>query len=166
MGQHADLTGIDIHSPFAFIYPDAAARLGATGFQASDVRKLALQTDNNTPWMLTNHSPVAWRLHGFKETSEIVALASDTVPCNQGTFFTRTVVGGATFVFSSPPSDGAYAFTMKVTHTSGVINFPASVKWPGDTAPTLTAGRTHRFVFATENGGASWQGGSLVNYSG
>lgn len=43
------------------IYNDAAAREAAIGFAASDVGTLVRQTDNNSVWMLVNHSPITWR---------------------------------------------------------------------------------------------------------
>ena len=56
-GYHADLTGEDIHVPYAWSYADTAAREGATGFAAGDVGKLALQEDDNSLWMLTAITP-------------------------------------------------------------------------------------------------------------
>lgn len=42
--------------------------------------------------------------------------------------------------------------------TAYTVNWPASVKWPGGTAPTLTstAGRSDVFVFYTNNSGTTW----------
>lgn len=47
----------EIHIPYNWSYANAAARTGATGFIASDVGKLARQTDNNTLWILTATTP-------------------------------------------------------------------------------------------------------------
>lgn len=41
-------------------YANAAARIAATGFVASDVTKWAKQLDNRTYWELTDDSPVTW----------------------------------------------------------------------------------------------------------
>jgi microcystin-dependent protein len=51
------------HVPYNWTYANAAARTGASGFVSADVGKLALQTDNNTLWMLTATTPT-WALAG------------------------------------------------------------------------------------------------------
>ena len=60
----------------------------------------------------------------------------------------------------------AYAFTFEVTlNGSNAITWPASVKWPADTAPAITDGKTQVFVFLTDDGGTRWRGSSLVDYT-
>jgi hypothetical protein len=93
-----------------------------------------------------------------------VAIAASDVDCSLGNYFTKTVNGATTFSFSNAPAAKAYSFTLEITHTSGTITWPASVKWPADTAPTLNTGKTHVLVFVTDDGGSRWRGGSLVNY--
>lgn len=63
-GFHADLTGVNIHVPYAWSYADSTAREAATGFDSGDVGKLALQEDDYSLWILTDDSPVAWVLVG------------------------------------------------------------------------------------------------------
>mgnify|MGYP001455439490 CR=1 FL=1 len=46
-----------------WVYATAAARLAASGFVSGDLYKLALQSDNNTLWMLTATTPT-WQLIG------------------------------------------------------------------------------------------------------
>lgn len=92
-----------------------------------------------------------------------LAVASTLIYCAQANYFTRTVTANQGFTFYSPPS-GAYSFTLEVTHTAGTITWPTSVKWPGDTAPTLTAGKTHLFMFVTDDGGTRWRGACLADY--
>lgn len=41
-------------------YADATAREAATGFTSADLKKLALQLDDMSLWVLTNDSPVTW----------------------------------------------------------------------------------------------------------
>lgn len=64
MPVHRDLSGTQIHVPYAWEYATSVDRTGATGFAASDVGKLARQLSDNTLWMLTNHSPVTWTAAG------------------------------------------------------------------------------------------------------
>jgi hypothetical protein len=58
MSIHKNLdTTNGIHIPHAYSYADATARGAASGFTSDDLYKLALQTDNNTLWILTAVTP-------------------------------------------------------------------------------------------------------------
>jgi len=93
-----------------------------------------------------------------------VAMAALSVDCSAGNYFTKTINGASTFTFDSVPATRAFAFALELTHTSGTITWPTTVKWPKDTAPTLTTGKTHIFIFVTDDGGTRWRGASLVDY--
>lgn len=95
----------------------------------------------------------------------VVAVAALDIDCSAGNYFTKTINGNSTFTFSNAPASRIYGFTLELTHTSGTVAWPATVKWPGDTAPTLTTGKTHLFIFVTDDGGTRWRGASLVNYT-
>jgi hypothetical protein len=90
------------------------------------------------------------------------------IDCRQGNYFTKTIAGNSTFTFSNVTSLSgytlAYSFTLEVTHTSGTITWPSTVKWPGNTAPSLTTGKTHLFMFVTDDAGSRWRGSYLTNY--
>jgi hypothetical protein len=58
--EHKTLTYAEQHVIHFNEYANAAARTGASGLTASDVKKVALQTDNNSFWVLTDHDPVTW----------------------------------------------------------------------------------------------------------
>ncbi len=88
-----------------------------------------------------------------------------SIPCNSGNFFTATVSGARTYTVTGFPSGRSYAFTLEVLHSSGTITWFSGVEWPGGTAPTLTTGKTHLFMFITDDNGARWRGSSLVNYT-
>ena len=98
----------------------------------------------------------------YKEN--ITAMGALEVDCSQGNYFTKTIAGNSTFTFANVPTGCAYAFTLELTHSSGTVTWPASVKFPADTAPTLTAGKTHLFMFITDDGGTRFRGSSLVDY--
>jgi len=103
---------------------------------------------------------------GGNYTEDAQVVSALDVNCADGNYFTKTIAGVSTFTFSNAPAAGkAYAFTLELTHTSGSANWPATVKWPNDTAPTLTAGKTHLFMFVTDDSGSRWRGSSLVNYT-
>lgn len=82
------------------------------------------------------------------------------------TYFTKTVNSAQAFTFVNPPALGqVYAFTMRILLSSGSFSFPSSVKFPNDTALSLTAGKYHLLTFVTDNAGASWRGSVNSNYS-
>jgi hypothetical protein len=94
----------------------------------------------------------------------IVAVAALDIDCSAGNYFTKTINANSTFTFSNAPASRSYAFALELTHTSGTITWPAAVKWPKDTAPTLTTGKTHIFIFVTDDSGTRWRGAALVDY--
>ena len=99
-------------------------------------------------------------------TENIVAVSGTAIDCSQGSYFTKTITGATTFTFTNVPTGVAYAFTFEVTlNGSNAITWPGSVKWPADTAPTITDGKTQVFVFLTDDGGTRWRGSSLVDYT-
>ena len=98
----------------------------------------------------------------YKEN--ITAMGALEVDCSTGNYFTKTIAGNSTFTFANVPTGCAYAFTLELTHSSGTVTWPASVKFPADTAPTLTTGKTHLFMFITDDGGTRFRGSSLVDY--
>jgi hypothetical protein len=53
--RHQDLTLT--HRLETWVYADAAARTGATGFVAGDIGRIAYQSDNGTYWRLTATTP-------------------------------------------------------------------------------------------------------------
>ena len=99
----------------------------------------------------------------YNQTAETVAALD--INLSLGNYFIKTINGNSTFTFSNPPASGtAGSFTLELTHTSGTVTWPSSVKFPADTAPTLTTGKTHLFVFVTDDGGTRYRGASLVDY--
>ena len=100
----------------------------------------------------------------YKQAAETPA--SSTIDLSTGNYFSLTVPSNTTFVFSNPPASGTVgSFTLEITHSSGTITWPSSVKWPADTAPTLTTGKTHLFVFVTDDGGTRYRGAALADYT-
>lgn len=100
-----------------------------------------------------------------RQRGGITAVAASGVDCSVSNYFTRTVNGAVAFTFSNVPA-GSYGFTLKIVHTSGAITWPAAVKWPKNIAPTLTTGKTHLFIFETDDAGATWRGAVLQDYTG
>ena len=101
------------------------------------------------------------------ESSTVTAMGANSVDCSLGNYFTKTITGATTFTFDNVPASGvAFGFVMELTlNGSNAVTWPTSVKWPKDTAPTITDGKTQMFVFVTDNGGTRWRGSSLVDYT-
>ena len=100
------------------------------------------------------------------QTSNISAMGANAVDCSAANYFTKTITGATTFTFTNVPTGVAYTFTMEVTlNGSNAITWPASVKWPADTPPAITDGKTQLFVFLTDDGGTRWRGSSVVDYT-
>jgi len=98
-------------------------------------------------------------------TQSIVSIAASDINCSLGNYFTDTINGNKTYTVSNVPASRAYSFTLEVNNTSGTITWFSGVQWPGGTAPTLSTGKTHLFMFLTDDSGTTWRSSSLVNYT-
>jgi hypothetical protein len=100
------------------------------------------------------------------QVSNVAAVGgSNVVDCSLGNYFTDTVTGAATYSFTNVPASRSYGLTLEITYTSGSIAWPASVQWPGGTAPTLTAGFPQLVVLVTSDGGTTWRGNALADFA-
>lgn len=80
-----------------------------------------------------------------------------TINLANGNYKTLTLTGNATFSFSNVESSKAVGLILKVTNgASYTITWPASVKWPAGTAPTLTATGVDIISLVTFDGGTTW----------
>lgn len=89
-----------------------------------------------------------------------------TINLANGNVFSATLTGNVTFTFSGATASTACSFGLYLTQdaTGGrTVIWPASVKWAGGTAATLSTGAAgiDILVFETINGGTTWFG-SLV----
>jgi hypothetical protein len=98
-------------------------------------------------------------------TQNITSVAALDLDLSTSNYFTKTINANSTFTVSNTPSSRAYSFTLELTHTSGTITWFSGVEWPGGVTPTLTTGKTHLFMFVTDDGGTRWRGASLTNYT-
>lgn len=88
-----------------------------------------------------------------------------TVDLTTANVFDITMTGNCTFTFSNPPASGTGgSFTLILTQDgtgSRTATWPASVKWAGGTAPTLTTTLTTGMdvlSFVTVDAGTTWLG--------
>jgi hypothetical protein len=100
----------------------------------------------------------------YIETVVALSGTTPTVDCDEANSFTLTTSGNTTFTFSyagiNLNTNDSYGFTLRVTAGGGhTLTWPASVDWPGGTAPDAPAsGETDVFVFYTTDGGTNWYG--------
>ncbi len=93
----------------------------------------------------------------------IVAVAASAIDCSAGNFFTKTASGALTWTFTNVPASRAFAVILELTNGgTGTQTWPAAVKWPGGTAPTLTASGVDVLGFITDDGGTTWRGVALM----
>jgi hypothetical protein len=95
-------------------------------------------------------------------TSPTIATGTLTLDLASSTFFKVSLNAAiTTLTISNAPASAAAAFTLEFTAdgTARAVTWPASVKWPAGTAPTLTStsGKTDTFVFYTTDSGATWR---------
>lgn len=130
--------------------------------------RLSLQTTpsgSTTPVERLRLTPVGRvQVTGAYDTNTTAVSALD-IDCSTANYFTKTINGNSTFTVSSVPASRAYSFTLELTHTSGTVTWFSGVEWPSGTAPTLTTGKTHLFMFVTDDGGTRWRASSLINYT-
>lgn len=95
----------------------------------------------------------------------VVDLGTGTaIDCSQGNYFKTTVNGNVNFTFTNVPSGVLYGLMIEITHISGTISWPVSVKFPEDVAPSVSTDKTHLFMFVTDDAGARFRGASLYDY--
>ena len=77
-----------------------------------------------------------------------------------GNIVTGTVdTSTTTFTFSNVPASGGSSITLILTNGgSQTVNWPASVTWPGGSAPTLTASGVDVLSLITVDGGTTFRG--------
>jgi hypothetical protein len=81
-----------------------------------------------------------------------------TINITNGTVQYLTLTGNCTYTFPTPVAGKSFMLIQRQDGTGGrTVTWPASVDWPGATAPTLTstANRVDKFVF-TAIDGSNW----------
>ena len=133
-----------------------------TGFYSPSVDTLVLVTNGVERYRATSGG--RYQVTGPYD-GNITAVAALDLDLSTSNYFTKTINANSTFTVSNTPASRAFAFTLELTHTSGTVTWFSGVEWPGGTAPTLTTGKTHLFMFVTDDGGTRWRAASLINYT-
>lgn len=96
-------------------------------------------------------------------SQNIVAVSASAIDCSAGNYFTKTASGALTWTFTNVPASRSFAVILELTNGgTGTQTWPAAVKWPGGTAPTLTASGVDVLGFITDDGGTTWRGVALM----
>lgn len=136
---------------------------GVTGSSLTSVGTLSALTMGGTVSMADNVIGRP-RFTDYAETYTTPAISSGTLTLNienGNVFRVSRNANISTVTISNPAATGnACSFTLifDANGTSYTITWPAAVKWPGGTAPTITttASRSDMFVFYTNNAGTTW----------
>ena len=102
--------------------------------------------------------------NGFAEGYTALTGTTPSVSLNAGGSFSLVLSGNTTFTFADAPATGSSGFSLKITQDASgsgyTVTWPATVKWPGGSAPALTAtaDKSDVFVLTTEDAGASFVG--------
>ena len=95
-----------------------------------------------------------------------LATSSNTVNVALANYFISTPAGASTWVFTGVPVSRDSSFVLQLTNGGTyTTTWPASVKWPANTAPTLTSSGVDLLIFSTANTGTTWRGSSLIGYT-
>lgn len=95
-----------------------------------------------------------------------LATSSNTINVALANYFIVNPAGTTTFVFTGAPVARDSSFVVELANGGAyTITFPSSVKWPSNTAPTLTSSGKDLLIFSTANTGTTWRGSSLIGYT-
>ena len=77
------------------------------------------------------------------------------------------MAANATFVFTAPANPGVFVLKIKQDEfgSIAVSGWPATVKWPGGTAPTISAGGFAEDVIRFYFDGTNYYGTADLNFS-
>ena len=124
---------------------------------------LRFLVDTISAQALTNKTLLGAYMNG-QYKSNAVAVAALNVDCSLGNYFTKSISSNSTFTVSNVPSE-VYSLTVQLTTSAGANpTWWANTYWPSNNAPVNTNG-VHLFMFVTSNGGATWRGSALLDYT-
>jgi len=145
---------------------DERYTLAASGVAAQSTANTALASGNAGLSAVGSRYAISGGLIDGQVRSVITTLGlnGSGIPCTSGNYFTAILSGNSSVYFTGVPA-ASYSLAYEVRHDTGTITWPTSVTWPSATAPTLTTGKTHLFMFVTDDSGTTWRASSLINYT-
>ena len=95
-----------------------------------------------------------------------LATTSNTVNVALANYFISTPAGTSTWIFTGVPVSRDSSFVLQLANGgSYTVTWPSSVRWPANTAPTLSTNGVDILIFSTVNTGTTWRGSSLTGYT-
>jgi hypothetical protein len=95
-----------------------------------------------------------------------LATSSNTINVALANYFVVNPAGTTAFVFTGAPVARDSSFVIELANGGAyTVTFPAAVRWPANTAPTLTSSGKDLLIFSTANTGTIWRGSSLIGYT-
>ena len=92
---------------------------------------------------------------------------SKTIDLSLGNSISATIGAATTLAFAGA-APGACRTVLLTLYNGGAytVTWPSIIKWPGGTAPTLTASGVDLVILTTSDGGATWRGVANTGYAG
>ena len=145
-------TGVSVDANGFLTVSTAYAGTGANSFTGSQ--------------NLQDNELIRAKIRDYSETISSPTISAGTLTLNLETSNIFTVALNAaitTLTISNPPasgSGGSFTLILTADGTARAVTWPASIKWAGGTAPTITStsGKVDSFAFFTSDGGTNWQG--------
>lgn len=139
----------------------SATAVSATDlFEISKVSASGFGSRQVTGGLIRSYALSAISGYTLAKTSLANVSATTTLDLDASNYFAAEVSGSATFVFANPPANTVAAgLILELTNGGNyTVTWPASIDWPGGTAPTLTSDGVDVLVFITDDGGTIWRG--------
>ena len=163
------------HANAAFAKANTAGAGTANSITVQEIAGGAVQSNSVadnialTNVTITTSNTTVANVVQFNATHIALGEVSGTATVNtyNGTYFSANTTGACTWTFTGgPDSSKAAGFVLELTSGAGntgtayTQTWPAAVKWPGGSAPTLSQGETKVdvLVFITDDGGTTWRG--------
>lgn len=94
-----------------------------------------------------------------EETATANTSTAYTIDLANGTVQILTLTGNCTFTFPTAVAGKSFMIMLRQDATgSRTVTWPASVKWPASTAPTITATASKQDIFSFVSDGTNWFG--------
>lgn len=146
----------------------ASENAGIEVERGDDTNKSLVWDETNDRWTVGSETFVAGTFQGNIQATNSVLTANalgnvtgaTTINLNSGNYITATVTGATTWTISNVAS-GAFVnyFILELINGgSATQTWMSGIKWPGGTAPTLTASGTDILAFISSDNGTTWRG--------